>query len=134
MVDVQVSSLSAFKKNILPRSDSLVDFQGNIRNIFFKNLTHGEIIIADRLKLQWVRIQELCEIKILFFEVCLDLFFQGFRFKQINSTNPRSAGFVLVTMNESTTRGTDFVLTLCHLPGQVNGIMIRHDEMCPFTQ
>ena len=130
MVNVKLRALGTLKQHVFPTMQRIVYQYGNIINKGRQALCIVLKLSINVLGIKWIGIQQLSQIKILFFYIILEFFSKERGIKKVGHLDSVPDYLVIITRSYTPSRGPElFSLGLGGLSGKIQGLVIRHYQM-----
>ena len=89
--------------------------------------------IDDFLRIERGGGEVILQIEIFFVQQGAHFFGEGLVLQQVDEAHPSAGGLVLVSRTDAPPCGTDFLVALLGFAGQVDGLVVGHDQMGAFA-
>src|SRR5688572_9240416 len=129
VVDIEQRSLSAFEHHSFAGVDLAVKQQTGAANERPKPFTVAGVSVMDLIEIEGLLFENRLEIDIFLFNIMAQFVSKRVLFEQIDKADTDSRYFVFVRRTDAPAGSANFSLASEPFPGQINGLVVRHDEM-----
>ena len=133
MIDVQHRALRALEQHLAARGERVVDVARGVGHVRRKPVAQAASVVENLLVIERLFLESRAQIDVLLGQVPFELFREHAVVQQIDEADADPRHLVLVGRADAAAGGADLAGAAQPLPGQVDGLVVGHDEMGEFA-
>jgi len=133
VIDIQMTSLGAFKQDLFPLLNFSGQNQGRIGDIRPDFFRVRQVLIRDGLGIQRRHAEKILEQVVFFFQAVAHFFQEQPGFIEVAHADARAGNLVFVCRADAAAGGSDFLAGIAGLARLIQAAVIGHDDVRLFA-
>ena len=133
MIDIEEGALRSLEKHALAGAYLLVEQKAGIRDVGLQLFPKSLITTMDIIEVERFLFEDRFQVNIFFLDIVLELLAKGVFFQEIDEANADPRYLVFVSRPDAASGGADLAFTAKSLASQIDGFVVRHDQVRLFA-